>query len=84
MVALCFGVNVAYNKERVEILSSIHIMINNTNDWFKFMSNLILLDRNYVLLLCSFKEQLQQHVWVHAMEAVHATKEYCTNELDKF
>ncbi|CAN6583714.1 unnamed protein product [Malus baccata var. baccata] len=28
--------------------------------------------RNYVLLLCSFKEQLQQHVRVHAMEAVMA------------
>ncbi|BFG40224.1 hypothetical protein CerSpe_265000 [Prunus speciosa] len=27
---------------------------------------------NYVLLLCSFKEQLQQHVRVHAMEAVMA------------
>uniref|UniRef100_A0A453NH23 KNOX2 domain-containing protein n=1 Tax=Aegilops tauschii subsp. strangulata TaxID=200361 RepID=A0A453NH23_AEGTS len=25
---------------------------------------------HYVLLLCSFKEQLQQHVRVHAMEAV--------------
>ncbi|XP_068306630.1 homeobox protein knotted-1-like 3 isoform X1 [Pyrus communis] len=28
--------------------------------------------RHYVLLLCSFKEQLQQHVRVHAMEAVMA------------
>ncbi|XP_064963378.1 homeobox protein knotted-1-like 13 [Musa acuminata AAA Group] len=27
---------------------------------------------NYVLLLCSFKEQLQQHVRVHAMDAVMA------------
>ncbi|XP_022996615.1 homeobox protein knotted-1-like 3 isoform X2 [Cucurbita maxima] len=27
---------------------------------------------HYVLLLCSFKEQLQQHVRVHAMEAVYA------------
>ncbi|CAF1697006.1 unnamed protein product [Brassica napus] len=27
---------------------------------------------HYVLLLCSFKEQLQQHVRVHAMEAVMA------------
>ncbi|XP_009355805.2 homeobox protein knotted-1-like 3 isoform X2 [Pyrus x bretschneideri] len=28
--------------------------------------------RHYVFLLCSFKEQLQQHVRVHAMEAVMA------------
>ncbi|MFS8026649.1 hypothetical protein Hanom_Chr16g01489241 [Helianthus anomalus] len=27
---------------------------------------------HYVLLLCSFKEQLQQHVRVHTMEAVIA------------
>ncbi|KAJ0593044.1 hypothetical protein HanHA300_Chr03g0092631 [Helianthus annuus] len=27
---------------------------------------------HYVLLLCSFKEQLQQHVCVHAMETVIA------------
>jgi hypothetical protein len=33
---------------------------------------LILLQSHYVLLLCSFKEQLQQHVRVHAMEAVMA------------
>ncbi|XBI85015.1 hypothetical protein VPH35_093219 [Triticum aestivum] len=31
-----------------------------------------LLQTHYVLLLCSFKEQLQQHVRVHAMEAVMA------------
>jgi hypothetical protein len=30
------------------------------------------LQTHYVLLLCSFKEQLQQHVRVHAMEAVMA------------
>ncbi|KAH7511476.1 hypothetical protein FEM48_ZijujUnG0008900 [Ziziphus jujuba var. spinosa] len=30
------------------------------------------LKTHYVLLLCSFKEQLQQHVRVHAMEAVMA------------
>ncbi|RVW53800.1 Homeobox protein knotted-1-like 3 [Vitis vinifera] len=29
-------------------------------------------ETHYVLLLCSFKEQLQQHVRVHAMEAVMA------------
>jgi len=28
------------------------------------------LQTHYVLLLCSFKEQLQQHVRVHALEAV--------------
>jgi hypothetical protein len=32
----------------------------------------LLLQSHYVLLLCSFKEQLQQHVRVHAMEAVMA------------
>jgi len=31
-----------------------------------------MLQSHYVLLLCSFKEQLQQHVRVHAMEAVMA------------
>nr|CAD1840155.1 unnamed protein product [Ananas comosus var. bracteatus] len=31
-----------------------------------------LFQTHYVLLLCSFKEQLQQHVRVHAMEAVMA------------
>lgn len=31
-----------------------------------------LMQTHYVLLLCSFKEQLQQHVRVHAMEAVMA------------
>jgi len=31
-----------------------------------------LLQTHYVLLLCAFKEQLQQHVRVHAMEAVMA------------
>ena len=30
------------------------------------------LQAHYVLLLCTFKEQLQQHVKVHAMEAVMA------------
>lgn len=36
----------------------------------KFSS--LMLQSHYVLLLCSFKEQLQQHVRVHAMEAVMA------------
>lgn len=34
--------------------------------------SLIEMQTHYVLLLCSFKEQLQQHVRVHAMEAVMA------------
>lgn len=34
--------------------------------------HILLLQTHYVLLLCSFKEQLQQHVRVHAMEAVMA------------
>lgn len=29
----------------------------------------------YLLVLCSFKEQLQQHVRVHAVEAVMACRE---------
>lgn len=41
--------------------------INDFYIFFKF-----LLQSSYVLLLCSFKEQLQQHVRVHAMEAVMA------------
>lgn len=32
----------------------------------------LLMQTHYVLLLSSFKEQLQQHVRVHAMEAVMA------------
>ncbi|KAF8393091.1 hypothetical protein HHK36_021332 [Tetracentron sinense] len=41
----------------------------------KYLSLLLIVDAfetHYVLLLCSFKEQLQQHVRVHAMEAVMA------------
>ncbi|XP_027329542.1 homeobox protein knotted-1-like 3 isoform X2 [Abrus precatorius] len=40
-------------------------MLGDDKDLDHFMSH-------YVLLLCSFKEQLQQHVRVHAMEAVMA------------
>jgi len=36
------------------------------------MTILFSVQTHYVLLLCSFKEQLQQHVRVHAMEAVMA------------
>ncbi|XP_052203368.1 homeobox protein knotted-1-like 3 isoform X2 [Diospyros lotus] len=39
--------------------------IGNDKELDQFMTH-------YVLLLCSFKEQLQQHVRVHAMEAVMA------------
>lgn len=35
----------------------------------------ILLQAQYLLVLCSFKEQLQQHVRVHAVEAVVACRE---------
>ncbi|KAG5540983.1 hypothetical protein RHGRI_021017 [Rhododendron griersonianum] len=38
----------------------------------KYSSQLGHGNTHYVLLLCSFKEQLQQHVRVHAMEAVMA------------
>ncbi|KAI4316369.1 hypothetical protein L6164_024355 [Bauhinia variegata] len=40
-------------------------MVGDERELDHFMSH-------YVLLLCSFKEQLQQHVRVHAMEAVMA------------
>ncbi|GMY29225.1 homeobox protein knotted-1-like 3 isoform X3 [Fagus crenata] len=40
-------------------------MVGDDKDLDQFMTH-------YVLLLCSFKEQLQQHVRVHAMEAVMA------------
>lgn len=36
------------------------------------MPSRVAMQTHYVLLLCSFKEQLQQHVRVHAMEAVMA------------
>ncbi|CAL5429004.1 unnamed protein product [Camellia sinensis] len=42
-----------------------HGSIGDDKDLDQFMTH-------YVLLLCSFKEQLQQHVRVHAMEAVMA------------
>jgi hypothetical protein len=40
-------------------------LVNDDKELDQFMTQ-------YVLLLCSFKEQLQQHVRVHAMEAVMA------------
>ncbi|XP_050938136.1 homeobox protein knotted-1-like 3 isoform X1 [Cucumis melo] len=40
-------------------------IVSNGKELDQFMTH-------YVLLLCSFKEQLQQHVRVHAMEAVYA------------
>ena len=43
--------------------------------WYSYGFNVFygwMLQSHYVLLLCSFKEQLQQHVRVHAMEAVMA------------
>ncbi|XP_038710441.1 homeobox protein knotted-1-like 3 isoform X2 [Tripterygium wilfordii] len=42
-----------------------HGMVGDDKELDQFMTH-------YVLLLCSFKEQLQQHVRVHAMEAVMA------------
>ena len=33
---------------------------------------LMMMQSHYVVLLCSFKEQLQHHVCVHAMEAITA------------
>ncbi|KNA15417.1 hypothetical protein SOVF_098500 [Spinacia oleracea] len=42
-----------------------HNLVGDDKELDQFMTH-------YVLLLCSFKEQLQQHVRVHAMEAVMA------------
>ncbi|CAO2816906.1 unnamed protein product [Amaranthus hypochondriacus] len=42
-----------------------HALVGDDKELYQFMTH-------YVLLLCSFKEQLQQHVRVHAMEAVMA------------
>ncbi|KAE9609256.1 putative transcription factor Homeodomain-TALE-KNOX family [Lupinus albus] len=42
-----------------------HMIDDDNKELDQFLSH-------YVLLLCSFKEQLQQHVRVHAMEAVMA------------
>ncbi|GAB2275405.1 hypothetical protein Dimus_010167 [Dionaea muscipula] len=46
-------------------LSNGRTMVGDDKELDQFMTH-------YVLLLCSFKEQLQQHVRVHAMEAVMA------------
>lgn len=35
----------------------------------------VLLQAQYLIVLCSFKDQLQQHVRVHAVEAVMACRE---------
>lgn len=43
------------------------MMMMVVSDWVR-----LLIQTHYVLLLCSFKDQLQQHVKVHAMEAVMA------------
>ncbi|CAA6672274.1 unnamed protein product [Spirodela intermedia] len=49
-----------------QLAQSQHVMLAGENkELDQFMTH-------YVLLLCSFKEQLQQHVRVHAMEAVMA------------
>ena len=49
-------------------------IINFTYNYLNLLwSNLSdVIQTHYVLLLCSFKDQLQQHVRVHAMEAVMA------------
>ncbi|CAO2825864.1 unnamed protein product [Amaranthus hypochondriacus] len=46
-------------------LANGHALVGDDKELDQFMTH-------YVLLLCSFKEQLQQHVRVHAMEAVMA------------
>lgn len=38
-----------------------------------------LLQAQYLIVLCTFKEQLQQHVRVHAVEAVMACREIENN-----
>lgn len=39
----------------------------------------LILQAQYLIVLCSFKEQLQQHVRVHAVEAVMACREIESN-----
>lgn len=38
-------------------------------------SCMVVVQAQYLMLLCSFREQLQQHVRVHAVEAVMACRE---------
>lgn len=40
--------------------------------WIGILPSIMMLQSHYVVLLCSFKEQLQHHVCVHAMEAITA------------
>lgn len=47
-------------------------LCNNDTNPLYLLYFCIAMQTHYVLLLCSFKEQLQQHVRVHAMEAVMA------------
>jgi hypothetical protein len=37
--------------------------------------SMVCMQAQYLMLLCSFREQLQQHVRVHAVEAVMACRE---------
>lgn len=39
------------------------------------MGCVFLLQAQYLIILCTFKDQLQQHVRVHAVEAVMACRE---------
>ncbi|KAL8054517.1 hypothetical protein ABFX02_05G141700 [Erythranthe guttata] len=56
----------AHSQQVVAKYSALgHGNLGDDKDLDQFMTH-------YVLLLCSFKEQLQQHVRVHAMEAVMA------------
>ena len=52
------------------ILMYIYVGTNNNKNWIQVQ---------YVMVLCSFKEQLQQHVRVHAVEAVMACREIENN-----
>lgn len=50
---------------KYSVLGNDNILIGDRKELDRFMTQ-------YVLLLCSFKEQLQYHVHVHVMEAVRA------------
>ena len=57
-------------KKIKNILMYIYVGTNNNKNWKQ---------AQYVMVLCSFKEQLQQHVRVHAVEAVMACREIENN-----
>ncbi|XP_074365025.1 homeobox protein knotted-1-like 7 isoform X2 [Apium graveolens] len=64
------NIDAQLNQSRHILQSSLlqHITNNHPNEIDNFLAQ-------YLLALCSFKEQLQQHVRVHAVEAVNACRQ---------